>query len=193
MDQITREADAPPPDTALPEWLPPDDVAQRSTRCGDAFDAVRVPEHVGAVALERLAGRSGPVIAGRHDGVLYWLIKPGSGDDWELPSVKVYGESCYLSIPSAAVHSPRAVHWLTPPQGDCLTDPDELRTALTEALADSHIRAKVPIMPEQPAPPPSPPPPVRRLVRCGYCHGWLNEGDETKHNEKCPRRPRPRG
>jgi hypothetical protein len=121
----------------LPAWLPPDDVGLRITPCGTQFDAVRVPEHIGAYALERLAGRSGPVIAARRDGVLFWLIAPGSAEGWELPSVTVYGSTCYVSVPAVAPRSPRAVYWLTPPEpgSDCLTDPDALRVALTEAIA----------------------------------------------------------
>jgi hypothetical protein len=118
----------------LPDWLPPDDVGLRITQCGVYFDAVRVPERLGAVALELLGVRSGPVIANRRDGVLYWLIAPGAAEGWQLP-VTVYGPACYLSVPSAAPCGIRSVHWLTPPEGSCLTDPEALHDALTEAAA----------------------------------------------------------
>lgn len=135
MDQIARAADTPPqPDAAVPAWLPPHDVSVRSARCGEAFDAVRVSQWIGAYALELLAGRSRGVIADRRSGVLYWLIPPGAAADWDLP-VLVYGSACYAPVPSLAPRGARGVHWLVPPDGDGLTDPDELRDALAAAVA----------------------------------------------------------
>jgi hypothetical protein len=107
-------------------------VGLRIAKCGQKFDAVRVPERLGAVALEMLAGRSGPVIANRHDYVLFWLIPPGAADGWDLP-VTVYGVACYISVPAVSPLGTRWVRWLTPPEGDCLTDPDALHDALTVA------------------------------------------------------------
>jgi hypothetical protein len=98
----------------LPAWLPPDDIGVRSTRCGEAFDGVRVAQWIGAYALELLAGRSRGVIADRRDGVLYWLIPAASAGGWELP-VTVYGSACYVPVPSLAPRGARGVHWLLPP------------------------------------------------------------------------------
>ncbi|MGP3969906.1 hypothetical protein ACTWQH_19800 [Streptomyces sp. 6N223] len=106
----------------------------RSTRCGEAFDAVRVAQWIGAYALELLAGRSRGVIADRRDGVLYWLIPPGSAVDWELP-VTVYGSACYVPVPSLVPRGARGVQWLVPLEGDGLTDPAELHDALAAAVA----------------------------------------------------------
>jgi len=136
MDQIAREAGTPPPEPtpALPVWLPPADVGVRSTRCGEAFDAVRVAQWIGAYALELLAGRSRGVIADCRGGVLYWLIPPGSAGGWDLP-VTVYGSACYVPVPSPAPRGARGVHWITPPEGDGLTDPVELHDALAVAIS----------------------------------------------------------
>jgi hypothetical protein len=86
MDQIARAATGwGGVFAALPAWLPPPDVSVRSTPCGEAFDAVRVNERLGAYSLELLAGRSRGVIADRRDGVLYWLIRPGAAVGWDMP------------------------------------------------------------------------------------------------------------
>jgi hypothetical protein len=127
-------ASSSPPAPPLPDWLPPHDVSLRAARCGEAFDAVRVSQSIGAYALELLAGRSGGVIADRRSGVLYWLIPPGAAAGWDLP-VRVYGSACFVWVPSLAPDETRGVHWLVPPDGDGLTDPGELCDALAAAVA----------------------------------------------------------
>jgi hypothetical protein len=119
-------------DAELPDWVPPDDVGTRVAACGVRFDAVSVAEVIGAVALELLGACSGPVIADGRDLVLFWLVRPGGAEGWGLP-VTVYGSGCYLPVPSVSPRGTRSVRWLTPPVGDCLTDPKALRDALVAA------------------------------------------------------------
>lgn len=141
MSPAQNQPPCPPPsvDAELPDWVPPDDVGVRVAACGVRFDAVSVPEGIGAVALELLGGRSGPVIADRRDLVLFWLIRPGGAEGWRLP-VTVYGTGCYLPVPAVSPCGTRFVRWLTPPVGDCLTDPGALRDALSEAAVRESVR-----------------------------------------------------
>jgi hypothetical protein len=124
------------PVSELPDWVPPDDVGVRVAACGVRFDAVSVAEAMGAVALELLGVRSGPVIADGRDLVLFWLIRPGAAVGWGLP-VTVYGTDCYLPVPALSPRGTRCVRWLTAPEpgSDGLTDPEALRDALAEAAA----------------------------------------------------------
>jgi hypothetical protein len=124
------------PGTALPEWMPRTPGGVTRLRCGTWWDAVRVPDDIGALALEMLAGRSGPVLASPKDSVVYWLVKPASAAGWNLSFVEVWGAACWLPVPCPSPGA-RHVQWLTPPRGDCLTDPQALRAALTEAFAAS--------------------------------------------------------
>ncbi|MGP4110310.1 hypothetical protein ACTWP5_05260 [Streptomyces sp. 4N509B] len=101
------------------------------------FDAVRVCHRVGTLALRSLAGRSGPVIDDRRDGVLFWLVPVGSADGWCLRSVSVYGVACYVGMPPLDTGHARWVEWLIQPEPgwDGLTDPEMLHDALTAAVA----------------------------------------------------------
>lgn len=133
---VPSPASTPPaPDPArLPHWLPLTPGVVRRLPCGRWFDAVRVPAAVGTRALKLLAGRSGPVINSPRDQALYWLVQTGAADGWRLPLVQVYGTACWLSVP-APTPGDRHVRWLLPPAGDCLTDAEALRAALTRAVA----------------------------------------------------------
>lgn len=126
-----------PPTTELPSWLSGDEGAVRSLPCGRWWDAVCVPEWIGTLALESLAGRSGPVIASPKDAALCWLVSLGAAANWDLPLVRVYGEACYLSVPSPTART-GCVYWVRPPVGNCLTDAVELHDALA-AATDARI------------------------------------------------------
>jgi hypothetical protein len=123
-------------DAPLPDWMPPCGTSMKILPCARWWDAVRVPVHLGVHAVERLGERSGPVIASRKDHVLYWLIPTGAAAAWKLPSVRVWGAACYLTVPSAmGGDAVGDLRWLVPPQGDCLTDPATLHAALAETMA----------------------------------------------------------
>ncbi|MGP4112801.1 hypothetical protein ACTWP5_18070 [Streptomyces sp. 4N509B] len=127
-------ASAAPAAPSLPVWLPPVDVPARRVAAGRWWDAVRVAEAVGAAALEALAGRSGPVVGDRRDGVYAWFVRPGAADGWrECLPVEVYGVACRLLVPSLGAGHGRWVEWVVRPEPgwDALTDARELRDALT--------------------------------------------------------------
>jgi hypothetical protein len=138
MDQIAREADTPPQPDALPlpDWLPRTPGVVELLPCGEWWDAVRAPARIGAIAMEMLAGRSGPVLSSPLDSTMFWFITKGSAVRWDLPcTIEVWGTACYVSVPSPTPGTPRYMNWLTPPKGDCLTDAIELRDALAAAVA----------------------------------------------------------
>ncbi|MGP4109296.1 hypothetical protein ACTWP5_00035 [Streptomyces sp. 4N509B] len=136
-DKAEFERAAAPRASPLPVWLPPSDVAARRVECGRWWDAVRAPEGLGAVVLEALAGRSGPVIGDSRDGVYCWLVAPGAAEGWRqwLP-VEVYSVACRLLVPSIARGHTRWVEWLVQPEPgrDCLTDAGLLHEALMVAV-----------------------------------------------------------
>jgi hypothetical protein len=139
-------------DASSPVWLPPDERGVLGVPAGRWWDAVRVSSFDGVRAIGRLQARSGPVIEDQADGVLYWLVAPGSAERWNLPGVDVLGAGRTLRIPPAEWTQGRgpAVRWLIPPHGDCLTDPDRLRDALAAVTGASRFTE-----------------PVRALRRCG--------------------------
>ena len=75
-------------------WRPGNGAGVELERAGAYWDAVRVQCPLANLVLVGLASHTGSVIQHRLDGVMYWLIKPGSADDWdEMPQVKVLGAS----------------------------------------------------------------------------------------------------
>ncbi|MFH8369210.1 hypothetical protein [Streptomyces sp. NPDC018031] len=122
-------------------WRPPTDEATAQA-AGEWWDAVRVPADIGARALDRLGDDSGAVISDGWGRLLYWLIPPGTAEDWRLPRVQVLGrtarEMAYVGVPPAHRQSGPALHWRIPPttDGRWLTEPEALHTALTGATAE---------------------------------------------------------
>ncbi|WP_326597111.1 hypothetical protein [Streptomyces sp. NBC_01803] len=112
-----------------PEWLPSAEEGTQAVPCGKWFDAVRVPQRNGPFVLARLNRASGPVIQGPVNW--FWLIGPGLGDDWNLPAMAVLGIGSHIAVPPANSTAAPLPRWLLAPVGDCLTDPEPLRSALT--------------------------------------------------------------
>lgn len=119
-------------------WLPPTGDTMKLEQAGRAWDAVRVPARIGLPVLARLGEHSGAAIHDRTGGGIYWLIRPGTADAWDLPqsSVEVRGETSYITVPpvarTAAHHSLR---WAVPLTPTCyLTDPELLHAALAAEI-----------------------------------------------------------
>ncbi|MET8179811.1 hypothetical protein [Streptomyces sp. NPDC005336] len=98
---------------------------------------MKASEPVGEHALKLLGPHSGAVIQDRH-GPLYWLVRPGAADGWNLRQVHVLGPSTaaisYLGVPPASRTARPGTHWRIPVgPGRYLTDGALLRGALVLA------------------------------------------------------------
>ncbi|WKX70868.1 hypothetical protein [Streptomyces sp. XD-27] len=125
-------------------WTPPGGMDIQALRAGRWWDAVRVTEPVGALALGALGDDSGAVIADLYGRSLYWLVAPGAAADWRLPHVSVLGakahEVTYVGVPPAGCVRGPGVHWRVPyVPGRYLTEPDRLHRALLSALAHVQV------------------------------------------------------
>lgn len=104
---------------------------------GRWWDAVKASESVGEHALKLLGPHSGAVIQDRH-GPMYWLVRPGAADGWNLRQVRVLGPSTatttYLGVPPVRRTTRPGTHWRIPVgPGRYLTDGALLRGALVLA------------------------------------------------------------
>lgn len=115
-------------------WMPPRGTQGKVEPAGRWWDAVRVSRFLGEQVLKQLGEASGAVIEDVPRALLYWLIEPGSADDWpEMSQVTVWGTACYISVPpQSATNEP--VRWRVPGEpGRYLTDVQALRHALETA------------------------------------------------------------
>lgn len=130
--------------TRAEPWTPPTGMAVVAIRAGEHWDAVKVSAELGNRALARLGDASGAVISDGHDMSLYWLLRPGAADGWNLPHVRVLGgaggQIHYVPVPGTARTARPGPHWRVPhAYNRHLTDGDTLRAALT-AAAGRHPR-----------------------------------------------------
>lgn len=90
--------------TPAPQWTPPSGHDIKVVRTGEWWDAVRTSTTVGEHALRLLGRDCGALIQDNH-GPMYWLVRPGAADGWDLPQVRVLGESTaeagYIGVPPA--------------------------------------------------------------------------------------------
>ncbi|MFF7652838.1 hypothetical protein ACFZCY_23960 [Streptomyces sp. NPDC007983] len=125
-------------------WTPPSGHELTVLPAGRWWDAVRAAEPVGERALKLLGADSGAVIQDRY-GPLYWLVRPGTADGWEVRHVRVLGLSAstasYLGVPPAQRTTRPGTHWRVPVGPDrYLTDAARLRGALVAALGEEDAR-----------------------------------------------------
>ncbi|WP_251022872.1 hypothetical protein [Streptomyces sp. ISL-10] len=96
------------------QWVQPYGLDVRTLPAGRWWDAVRVPLSLGIRALDRLGGDTGPVIKDGHGSILYWLVKPGAADHWQLPEVRVLGPGCHVAVPPQHRMDGPGLHWCIP-------------------------------------------------------------------------------
>jgi hypothetical protein len=135
----------------------------RSLPCGRWFDAVLVPAEDGPALLEALADHPGAVVEDQPRSLYVWFVAPGTVGRWgRFSQVRLLSRGHLLDVPPAAWTACRAVRWVRPPYGDCLTDGDALLDALIVRLKSRGL--------------PHPYPPVRALRRCG-CGALVVDGE----------------
>ncbi|QLH23585.1 hypothetical protein [Streptomyces sp. Rer75] len=115
-------------------WTPPSGSDITVLPTGRWWDAVRASAAVGEHALRLLGPESGAVIQDRH-GPLYWLVRTGTADRWDVRQVRVLGTASgvasYLGVPPAHRTTRPGTHWRIPIGPDrYLTDAALLRGAL---------------------------------------------------------------
>ncbi|MBV6699396.1 hypothetical protein [Kitasatospora aureofaciens] len=104
--------------------------------CGVCWDAVRLPAQLGLAVLDALlhdAVETGPVLHDCDTQVVYVLITPGGGIDWNErhPQVRLLSTGCYLATPSPELDwLNRMVVWAHMPPLPAPTDPADLLAAL---------------------------------------------------------------
>jgi hypothetical protein len=118
-------------------WSPPNGDSIELVAVGCSWDAVRVQSSIGLRVVERLGGDSGAVIEDRFGSLLYWLVRPGAADAWELPQpfVEIRGVTSYLAVPPVHRVQGPGVRWAVPLTAECyLTDPELLHAALAAEI-----------------------------------------------------------
>ncbi|MFF3689482.1 hypothetical protein [Streptomyces sp. NPDC002187] len=120
----------------VPQWVQLCDREVQALPAGQWWDAVRVPLSLGVRALEYLGGDARAVIKDDYGSILYWLIRKGSADHWQLPQVQVLGQNCHVAIPPQHRTSGPGLHWhvLATREG-YWTSTERLHSALHSALA----------------------------------------------------------
>ncbi|GGR32699.1 hypothetical protein [Streptomyces netropsis] len=104
------------------------------TAVGTDWDAIRMPRYLGLAAAAHLGDALGTVIVEPGERRMYVLVPPGTAGRWDFPDTHALGEDSYLPLPPASRSEPPGPYWLTPPGYRWkLTDPDDLRSALTAA------------------------------------------------------------
>jgi len=118
-------------------WSPPNGPSVELVAAGRSWDAVRVPSSVGARVLERLGEDSGAVIEDGYGAILYWLVRPGAADAWDLPQayVGILGVASYVAVPPVRRIEGPGVRWAVALSAlRYLTNPEQLHAALTAEI-----------------------------------------------------------
>ncbi|WP_405794770.1 hypothetical protein [Streptomyces sp. NBC_01506] len=120
-------------------WLPPARSGVQLTAAGKSWDAVRVPARYARGMLDRLGGTSGAVIEDLSSQCRYWLVRPGTADEWRLSPmyVSILGENAYVAVPPITRTKGHRLQWAVPPTPTRYLTP---AGALYDAL-DTEIQA----------------------------------------------------
>ena len=119
-----------------PRWMRGDGTEAQLLPAGRWWDAVRVPLDLGSQAMRRLGDETGSVITDGYGRLLYWLVRPGSAADWQLPGVQVLGAGCHVAVPPPHRTTGPGPHWRVPPsRGRECTSAPALHSALRDALS----------------------------------------------------------
>ena len=125
-----------------PDWLlqstttRDEDVCAIVLAAGATWDAVRTPAAMGRPVLDRIlaspddAAQLGPVLEDTLDGALYWLVSPGSSDDYP-GGVRLLGTGSWIAVPAPEATRSRSV-WVHLPEQRIVTSAPWLATALSE-------------------------------------------------------------
>ncbi|WP_335979623.1 DUF6415 family natural product biosynthesis protein [Streptomyces sp. CA2R106] len=117
-------------------WQPPQRGRLELVSCGQAWDAVKVPGHIGESVLARLGEETGAVIEDPRGHVWYWLVLPGAPDNWIECGAECLGMAAYVVVPPADRTEGLGVRWRVPLSSEhYLTEASALRKALAAETA----------------------------------------------------------
>ncbi|MFF3195447.1 hypothetical protein [Streptomyces misionensis] len=104
---------------------------------GYDWDAIRVPRSVGLAALAILGPRCGAAIEDplTAAGVVYYFVRAGTADTWDVANTTALGRGATLAIPPARRTEGPGPHWRICPGDDgWLADPNALAAAIADAF-----------------------------------------------------------
>jgi hypothetical protein len=102
---------------------------------GVLWDAVRTPSSLGMPVLRRLLQRPadsallGPVLLDDRGGWMYWLVSPGSSDDYP-PQVALRTAGSWIIAPLPYLHRAYRARWVYLPKQRIVSPPAWLAAAL---------------------------------------------------------------
>lgn len=123
------------PQIARLGWAPPTGTDAKVCAAGVHWDAVRLPAYLGDRVLALLDEDSGGVIRDPYGHYLYWLVRPGTADDWMRAAepVRVLGAGSWVVVPPAGCVRSTGPHWARVAEyGRLLTDVRRLSAAIAE-------------------------------------------------------------
>lgn len=107
---------------------------------GVDWDAVCLPSSLGERVLAALDEDTGGVIHDPYNRLLYWLVRCGAADHWQLPDeahVRILGAGSWVGVPPREGRY-AASYWVRPVD-PLLTPPHSLHAALQVVLAEASL------------------------------------------------------
>ncbi|MCX4575592.1 hypothetical protein OHB41_20850 [Streptomyces sp. NBC_01571] len=108
---------------------------------GADWDAIRVTRSTGLTVMEILGSRCGAVVDDPVTTSLYFFVRVGTAEVWDVDTTRPLGEGSTVAIPPTRRTEGPGPHWrMCPGEDRWLTDADALKAALEDGLASPRPR-----------------------------------------------------